>query len=150
MAHVSRRKWIAIVFTAALCGCAAPKPDITGKKDVIVEGDPRFNVFELSNSAGDGTFASLEGTVYLSFATGEPRYCRAARFPADNTAVLACRIDSGWQIEATSELAPSSKRGTLNSGGVAQAINDAVFALNPRSEFLDEREIVEAANKGWR
>jgi len=146
---IPERKWIAIALVAVICGCGATKPETTDRKEIIIAGDPRFDVFELSNSAGDGTFASFEGTVYLSFSTGDSRYCRAARFHTESTAILACRNERGWEIEATSELAPGSRGGALNGGIVTPAVNDAIFTLNPKAEFLDEREVIEAASKGW-
>jgi len=146
---IPERKWIAIALVAVICGCGATNPGTTEVKEIISASDPRFNVFELSNSAGDGTFASSEGTVYLSFSTGDSRYCRAAQFYTDGAAIMACRSERGWEIQATSELAPSRKSGALSVGMVTPAVNDAVFALNPKAEFLNEREVMEAARKGW-
>ena len=140
---------MAIVLVAVISGCGATKPETTDGKAIIIASDPRFDVFELSNSAGDGTFASSEGTVYLSFSTGDSRYCRAARFHTESTAILACRSERGWEIEAISELAPNSKGDALNGGIVTPAVNEAISALNPNAEFLDEREVIEAASKGW-
>ena len=88
------RKWIAIALLAAIVGCAAPESETTDDDDIIVDGDRLFKVFELTNSAGDGTFSSSEGTVYLSFVTRDSRYCRAARIHKDSTAVLACRNEA--------------------------------------------------------
>ena len=34
--------------------------------DTIRPTDPRFNVFELSNAAGGGTYASMAGTISLA------------------------------------------------------------------------------------
>lgn len=130
---------------------AATKPDATATKVVIVAGDPRFNVFELSNAAGDGTFPSPDGTVLLSFLARDSRYCRGARFSSDYTFVLACRTDRGWEIEATSRLVPGeATNATVFGGGDMNEVNDAIRSLNPGRDLLDEREIIEAAGKGWR
>ena len=118
---------------------------------VIRAGDPRFDVFELANSAGDGTFASPHGTVLLSFLARDSRYCRAARFSSDYTVVLACRNDDGWQIQATSSLAPGeSTTTTVFGGGDMTAVTEAIRALQSTADLLDEREMIDAANRGWR
>lgn len=122
-----------------------------GGAEVIAAGDPRFNVFELSNSAGDGTFASPDGTVLLSFLARDARYCRAARFSSDYTVVLACREEGGWKIEAKSHLAPGESRtATVVGGGDMKDIGQAILFLKSDADLLDEREIMEAAGKGWR
>ena len=108
-------------------------------------------MFELSNSAGDGTFASSHGTVLLSFLARDSRYCRSARFSADYTVVLACRNEDGWEIEATSRLAPGeSTTATVFGGGDMSEIADAIQALKSSADLLDDQEILEAASKGWR
>ena len=125
--------------------------DATNAQQVILAGDPRFDVFELTNSAGDGTFASSEGTMLLSFLARDSRYCRAARFSSNYTVVLACRNDDGWQIEATSRLAPGKSTAmTVFGGGDMTAVTDAIQALQSTADLLDEREIIEAAKRGWR
>ncbi len=144
------QRCMAITLLSVAFGCSAATPVTNDESDAIIPGDPRFNVFELSNSAGDSTFASPEGTVYLSFATKDSRYCRAARFDKDRTAILACRNEHGWKIEATSPFQPNGKGNTLSVGAVTPAINDAVSRLNPKLQFLHEREIIEAAKKDWR
>ena len=122
-----------------------------GAKKVIIPGDPRFDVFELSNSAGDGTFASTHGTVLLSFLAKDSRYCRSARFSSDYTVVLACRNEDGWEIEATSRLAPGeSTNMSAFGGGDMTEVTSAIQTLKSSADFLDQREIVEAASKGWR
>jgi hypothetical protein len=118
---------------------------------IIAAGDPRFEVFELANSAGDGTYAKPGATVLLSFRAHDSRYCRAARFSSDYTVVLACRDDRGWAIEAASSLAPGESTVATNfGGGDMSAVTKAVQALNASGDFLDEREIIEAAARGWR
>ncbi len=129
----------------------APKADANGRKEVISAGDPRFMVFELSNSAGDATYATADGTVLLSFLARDARYCRAARFASDYTVVLACRSEGGWEIEASSRLAPGeSTNTTAFGGGDMKNVTDAVQALKGSADLLDETEIMEAAGKGWR
>lgn len=119
--------------------------------DVILSADPRFDVFELSNSAGGHTFASSVGTVLLSFVSKDRRYCRVARFPADNAVLLACREESGWKVEAESSLAPAeASNPTAFGGGHWQEVNDTVATLMASVEPLDELEIIEAASRGWR
>lgn len=132
----------ALTFSTLIAACSAPESGAVNATDTIVPDDPRYDVFQRSNSAGDGSFASARGTVYLSFKANDARYCRAARFHGDQTAILACRDKQGWQIEAVSET------GTSNNG-VTQAVNDAVFRLNPKGELLNEREIVEASRRDW-
>lgn len=129
----------------------AAKTDAAGAPELIIAGDPRFNVFELSNSAGDGTFSSSHGTVLLSFLAKDSRYCRAARFSSDYTVVLACRDEYGWAIEATSRLAPGESTSVTNfGGGDTREFADAIQALKSNGDLLDEREIIDAASKGWR
>ena len=129
----------------------AARTDAADAKEVIVAGDPRFDVFELANSAGDGTFASPHGTVLLSFLAKDSRYCRAARFSSDYTVVLACREELGWAIEAKNSLEPGeSTNMTAFGGGDTQDVADAIQVLNPGNGLLGEREIIEAAKKGWR
>lgn len=142
---------LALALVTNLVGCNAATADIANPVDVIVPTDPRFNVFELSNSAGDRTYAASNGTVLLSFATKDLRYCRAARMTSDNTVVLACREERGWKIEATSNLTQGeSTNATVFGGGNMQEINDAVQALRANAELLSELGIIEAAAKGWR
>ena len=132
-------------------GHLVAKTDTNGTKEVITAGDPRFSVFELSNSAGDGTFASPNGTVLLSFLAKDSRYCRSARFSSDYTVVLACRNEHGWEIEATSSFAPGdSTVATVFGGGDMKEVAAAIQALQPGADLLNEREIIEAARKGWR
>jgi len=129
----------------------AGRTNLSGAKELIIEGDPRFNVFELSNSAGDGTFASPLGTVLLTYLAEDSRYCRAARFSSDYSVVLACRNERGWEIEGTSRLAPGvSTAATAFGGGDMPEVADAIRALKSSADLLDEREIKEAARKGWR
>ncbi len=145
------------ITTGAFFACirsddsTAASSTTTGSKKLIVAGDPRFDIFELSNSAGDGTFASRHGTVVLSFLARDSRYCRAARFSLDNTFVLACRNDSGWQVEAVSSLAAGESINLTVFGGVGMNdVQGAIQDLKSGSDLLDEQEIIEAASKGWR
>jgi hypothetical protein len=125
--------------------------ETNGSAAIIPPGEPRFDVFELSNSAGGHTFASPVGTVLLSFVSKDDRYCRVARFPADSTVLLACREESGWKVEAKSDLsAAGATNPTSFGGGRWREVNDAVAALMASVEPLDEREVIEAAAKGWR
>ncbi len=119
------RRLLATALVATLLSSIAARAETHGLTDIIVPADPRFNVFELSNSAGDRTFASPVGTVLLSFISKDRRYCRSARFPADKSVVLACREEGGWKVEA---------------------ISDLMASVEP----LDEFEVIEAASKGWR
>ncbi len=144
-------KRLATVTVAMVIGCTVSSADTGGSTDLILPTDPRFNVFELSNSAGDHTYASPHGTVLLSFATKDLRYCRVARIPADNAVVLACRNEHGWKIEATDSLAPGEAQNpTAFGGGYMRNVNAAVEALRATADFLDERGRIEAAAKGWR
>ena len=123
----------------------------TGSKEVITAGDPRFDVFEFSNSAGDSTFASPNGTVLLSFRARDSRYCRSARFSSDYTVVLACRNEDGWAIEAASKLARGeSTNMAVFGGGDMTEVTGAIEALKGSADLMGEREIIEAASKGWR
>lgn len=145
---VSDLRWLVAAFVASLVCCSVACAEVA---DIILPVDSRFNVFELSNSAGGGTFASPVGTVLYSFASKDSRYCRGARFASDNTLVLACREERGWKIEATSNLVPgASTITTAFGGGNMQEVNDAVDALRTSAGLLDELEIIEAAKRGWR
>ena len=139
---------LSAALIVSLLGCDLARADADA---IILPTDPRFNVFELSNSAGDSTFSGPLGVVVLSFASKDRRYCRAARFPADQTFVLACREELGWKIEATSNLAADEARNPTNfGGGPMREVGEAVEALRAGVDFLDEREIIEAAARGWR
>lgn len=146
--YIPKQNWLTIILVAMTCGCGAPKQQMSIDKDLIAAGAPLFDLFELSNSAGGNTFTSSEGKVYLSFATDDSRYCRAARVPSENAAILACRIEGGWQIEARSEFASSGAASNAGGGTVTTAINDAISRLNANGQLLNEREIVAAAGKG--
>ena len=133
-----------------LCVGSAARVGADDQASIILPADPRFNVFELSNSAGGGTYASATGTVLLSFISKDQRYCRSARFPTDKTVVLACREEGGWKVEAASKLpAGRSTAATNFGGGSTREVTDAVQALMASVEPLDEFEIIEAASKGW-
>lgn len=143
-------RWLATALAALLTGCNCAHAETADSSDIILPTDPRFEVFELSNAAGDGTHASSAGTVLLSFVSKHPRYCRAARFPADRTVVLACRDERGWKIEARSRLSPAdSTSPTAFGGGGMHDIGAAVEDLRASPDLLDESEIIEAASKGW-
>lgn len=125
--------------------------ETAGSADMILPTDPRFEVFELSNSAGGGTFASPQGKVLMSFISKDARYCRAARLSSDYSFVLACRDERGWKIEASSQLARGRSTVTrVFGGGDMRAVSDAIEALRAGPDFLDDREVIEAASKGWR
>ena len=144
-------RWLATALVVSLLGCDTARAETAGSADLILPADPRFNVFELSNSAGDRTYASPHGTVLLSFATKDLRYCRAARLPADRAIVLACREEAGWRIEAISNLSPEEATNpTSFAGGTMHEFGEAVETLRASADFLDEAEIMEAAAKGWR
>jgi len=144
-------RWLATGLVTSLFGGNLAHADDADSSEIILPADPRFNVFELSNSAGGHTFASPTGTVLLSFVSKDQRYCRSARFPAGKTVVLACREERGWKIEATSNLSQSQATSPTNfGGGYMQEVGDAVEALMASVEPLDEFEIIEAAAKGWR
>ena len=131
--------------------CSTARAETSESTVIVLPGEPRFEVFELANSAGGHTFASPVGTVLLSFVSKDRRYCRVARFAADSTVVLACREETGWKIEAQSDLAPvEATNPTSFGGGRTQEVNEAVAALMASVEPLDEREIMQAAAKGWR
>lgn len=50
---------------------------------MILAVDPRYDVSQLADSAGDRTFTGFGGTVLLSFLARDLRYCRAdPQFPA--------------------------------------------------------------------
>ena len=119
--------------------------------EIILPSDSRFAVFELPNSARGGMNASPVGTVLLSFASKDSRYCRAARFPADKAVVLACREEGGWKIEATSSLSRTEATNPTNFGGsTMQQVSDAVEALRAGPDLLGHSEVIEAASRGWR
>jgi len=144
-------KWFAIVVLTSLFGGNAASADTGEPEDLILPADPRFNIFELSNSAGGGTFASPARTVVLSFVSKDSRYCRAARFASDYTFVLACRDERGWKIEASSSLAAGESTTTrMFGGGDTRQVADTIEALRAGPDFLDEFEVIEAAGKGWR
>ncbi len=144
-------RWLAIGVVASLLGCAAARADTLESAGLILPDDPRFDVFELSNSAGDGTFRSPHGTVLLSFASKDSRFCRAARIPADKAVVLACREEQGWKIEAASSVTPAEATNPTNfGGGGMQEVSDAVESLRTPADLLDGPGIIEAAGRGWR
>ena len=68
---------------------------------------------------------------------------------ADDSFVLACRNDEGWQVEAVSQFSADSA-GMQFATPVSHEVGEAMEALNPKRELLDEQEIIEAAAKGWR
>ena len=142
------------LLTAALVGilfgCSAAQADAGVSDDIIVPDDPRFNVFELSNSAGGHTYASPLGTVLVSFISKDGRYCRTARFPADQNILLACREEGGWKIEATSNISPvEANYPTASGGGAMQEVGESAQALMASIRPLDELEVIEAASRGW-
>ncbi len=143
-------RYLATALAAILVSCSASRADTAGSTDIILPADPRFNVFELSNSAGGHTFGNPVGTVLLSFVSKDRRYCRSARFPADRNVVLACREDGGWKIEATSDISQArATRPTNFGGGYMREVGDAIGTLMASIEPLDEFEIIEAASRGW-
>ena len=132
-------------------GCNAAIADTGDSGGTILPTDPRFDVFELSNSAGGHTYSSSVGTVLLSFVSKDQRYCRTARFPADQYLLLACREAEGWKIEATSNLSQAEAAYPTNfGGGNMQKVGDAVQSMMASVKPLDEFEIIEAAARGWR
>lgn len=150
MANSALRLLALALIPMALSGIVA-QADSGDEYETILPADPRFDVFELSNSAGGQSFSSPVGTVLLSFASKDQRYCRTARFPADRSVVLACREEQGWRIEATSSLsAAESRNPTTFGGGYTQEVGDAVQSMMASPEPLDEFEIIEAAARGWR
>ncbi len=139
---------VVLIMIASGVGTRA---DTGGSGDTILPTDPRFDVLELSNSAGGHTYASPVGTVLLSFVSKDQRYCRSARFPADKNVLLACREADGWKIEASSDLSPTEANYPTNFGGDSmQEVGEAVQAMMASTEPLDELEIIEAAARGWR
>ena len=123
-------RWLAISLVASVFTSGPAKAEAGDPDALILPTDPRFNVFELSNSAGDRTYSSPVGTVVLSFASKDSRYCRMARFPSDRNFVLACREERGWKIEATSSLTPSEATNpTTFGGGNMQEVGNAIEAL---------------------
>lgn len=134
----------------SLLGLGAVIADERESADLIASTDPRFDVFELSNSEGDGTYASQLGTVFLSFVSKDQRYCRAARFSSDQTAILACRDDDGWKTEARSTLSGAEASTPTSTGGAGmREIGNAIQALMAGTAPLNEQEIIDAAAKGW-
>ncbi len=133
---------VAIVLGVSVAGA--------GNADLIRPGDPRFDVFEFSNSAGDGSFASPLGTVLVSILAKDSRYCRSARFPGDAVFIVACREEDGWQIESTSRLSPDEAANPTAFGGMSAQPDKAAAALYDGAYVLNEREIIEAARNGWR
>jgi hypothetical protein len=144
-------KWPGIALISMLLVASGARGETTGAGDVILAADPRFDLFELSNSAGDHTFASPVGTVLLTFVSKDRRYCRVARLPSDKTVLLACREERGWKVEARSDISRAEATSpTAFGGGPWPEVGDAVVALMASLEPLDEIEIIEAAAKGWR
>ena len=144
-------RWLATALIPVALICSAARANSGDADDTILPTDPRFNVFELSNSAGGHTYASPAGTVLLSFVSKDQRYCRTARFPADQTVLLACRGELGWKIEATSKLSHAESAYPTNfGGGHMQEVGEAAQRLMASVEPLDEFEIIEAAARGWR
>ncbi len=140
-------RWLSTALLTLCCACNASLADTA---ELILPGDPRFNVFELTNSAGDGTFPSPGATVVLSFLSEDQRYCRMARFAAEATFVLACRNERGWQIEATSSVSRSEANyPTTLGGGPMPEIAAALEVMHTRRYPLDHREIIDAANNDW-
>lgn len=148
---ISAWRSLASALLSAVVVCSTTWADTGEPSDIILPSDPRFDVFELSNSAGGGTNASPVGTVLLSFISKDARYCRSARFAADQAVVLACRDERGWKIEATSSLSRTEATSpTAFGGGSMQEVGEAITALMASVEPLDEFEVTEAASKGWR
>jgi hypothetical protein len=143
---------ILLSLVLAIGGYGATVAAAAETAETILPSDPRFDVFELSNSTGDGMHASSTGTILLSFASKDSRYCRAARFPADKEVVLACREEGGWKIEAISSLAPVEATHPTNFGGSSniQEVGDAVEALRAGPDLLGHLEVIVAASRGWR
>lgn len=142
----------AITLVVSVTGFSSVRVDALETDGLIVLGDPRFNVFELTNSAGDGTFATPYGTVILTFASNDARYCRVARFPTDKKVVLACREEQGWKVVAEDDLSQSESTNPTAVGGGAymRDVGKSVASLNPGPDFLNGAEIIRAASKGWR
>ena len=126
------------IVWVALLGFSA----VADEPDVFVAGDPRFDVFEYLH-------ASPDATVILSFASNDNRYCRAARFHADSSFVLACRNEQGWQVEAVSRFSADNAGMQLATPATPE-VGETIEALNPQRVLLNEQEIIEAAAKGWR
>ena len=136
---------------AFLLICSAARADTSTSADSILPTDPRFAIFELSNSAGGGTYASPVGTVLLTFVSKDLRYCRSARFPANRNVVLACREERGWKVEATSVISQSQASYPTNfGGGYMEEVSEAIVNLMASPEPMGELEVIEAASKGWR
>ncbi len=140
--------WHAMAYLLLTLLCGTPARAANG--ELISPGDPRFDVFELSNSAGDRTFGGPPGTVVVSFLAGDSRYCRSARFPAEAVMILACREDDGWRVESTSSLSPGEAANPTAFGGGMNAQPAEAAALYEDAYVLNEREIIEAAANGWR
>ena len=149
MTNLSRRLSTTLLIPVLL-GCSIVQAKTDGVAEIILPADSRFNVFELSNSRGDGTFASPVGKVLLSFVSKDGRYCRAARFPSDSAVVLACREERGWKTEAISRISRAEANYPANFGGNMPEVGEAVEAMRASADLLDELEIMEAAARGWR
>lgn len=122
-------RYLAAGLTLTLLNAKSVLADDADPAIIISPQDERFDVFERSNSAGGHTFASPVGTVLLSFVSKDRRYCRTARFPADRTAVLACRETGGWKIAAVSKLSqPAASNPTNFGGGYMQEVGEATDA----------------------
>ena len=85
---ISTMRLPVMVFVTGILVLNAAKANTAESAELILPTDPRFSVFELSNSAGDGTFASPLGTVVVSLLAEDGRYCRAARFPGESRQLL--------------------------------------------------------------
>lgn len=142
--------WLFTSLVAVLLAPAEVRADAPDEADLILPSDPRFDVFELSNSAGGHTFASPHGTVLVSFVSDDQRYCRSARIPANRAIVLACREEEGWKIEASSRISVGEATNPMAFGGGMQQVGKAIVAMMASAEPLGELEVIEAARKGWR
>ena len=140
---------MATVLLPILFGCSAARADTGGSDKLILPTDPRFNVLELANSVGGGSFTSPVGTVLMSFVSKDRRYCRTARFPADQNVLLACREEGGWKVEAQSDFSRAEANyPTSFGGGSMREISAGIESLMASIKPLEELAVIEAASKG--
>lgn len=150
MQAITTKASFVCISSAGAPGSDAAHPATPAASRLITADDPRFALFELSNSEGPGSFASDHGTILLSFLADDGRYCRNAALTSPPAAVLACRVEDGWEIVASGRLAPVESTTTrVLGGGDMSAVSNAIRTLNPAEELLDERQVVEAARRGW-
>ncbi|MGD9966028.1 MAG: zf-HC2 domain-containing protein [Hyphomonadaceae bacterium] len=84
--------------------------------------------------------------IGLSFRTREGRYCRTFQLTRGETAGLACRSESGWDVAMTSHSVGGGEVRTAGASAEILAAVDEMIAGEP----LDAAGEAAARNAGWR